>query len=220
MLYLSDQGRVNKFYNMSFSTKSYSKESRSSSHYSRSSSYHASTNNGCSSSYASHSFTDDRPLSTRLIERDCSCPSLAWQSDFDDPFFFDRLRWRFDNDLFNYNYGLGRPIPITYRRWNNYSTRSIPIQRISSTSNVRRYRKSDNDDYSSSFIKRHDESSMRRENRITSDDWPPKREPPTRKRSSLTIFVQQPFIDQCDLPYYRQTPRTPTYPNSSRFEYY
>ncbi|UJR07720.1 hypothetical protein I4U23_012005 [Adineta vaga] len=208
---------------MSFSTKNYSKESRSSSYYSRSSSYHASTNNGGSSSYVSYSSNDDRPLSTRLIERDSSCPSLAWHYDFDDPFFYDRLRWRFDNDLFNYNYGLGRPIPITYRRWNNYSTKSIPIQRISSASNLRRhhsYRKSDNDDLSSSFSKRHDESSMRRENRISSDEWPSKREPPTRKRSSMTIFIQQPFIDQAEVPYYRQTPRTPTYPNSSRFEYY
>jgi hypothetical protein len=136
---------------MSLSTRSYSKESRSSSHYSRSSSYHNQTLN------------DDRPLSTRLIERDTSCPSLAWNWDWNDPFFFDRFRWRFDNDFFKWNHGLGRSIPIYYRSWNNSSsTRIIPIQYTPSSPSNRRHRshKKPDDDLSSSFIKRQDENSM------------------------------------------------------------
>jgi hypothetical protein len=140
---------------MSLSTRNYSKESRSSSHYSRSSSYHASANNSYNSSYGYRSFGDDRPLSTRLIERDFSCPSLAWDWGFDDPFYYDRLRWRFENDYFK----LGRIIPICYRGWNNSSSRNIPVKYISS----RRHqicKKSDIDDLTSSFCKRQDENSM------------------------------------------------------------
>ena len=64
---------------MSLSARSYSKESRSASHYSRSSSYHS----GANSSSRYRTFIDDRPLSTRLIERDTSCPSLAWNWDWE-----------------------------------------------------------------------------------------------------------------------------------------
>jgi hypothetical protein len=148
---------------MSFSTKSYSRESRGSSYYSRSSSYHTSSNNNYSSSFGNRSFTDLRPLSTRLIERDSSCPSLAWNWNFDDPFFFDRYPWRFDSDFFKLNFGLGRYIPINYGGWNNSSSRSIPIQYSPSSTNRRHqsYRKSDNnDDLSSSFYKHPDENSM------------------------------------------------------------
>ena len=142
---------------MSLSTRSYSKEARSSSHYSRSSSYHSSANNSYNYSSGYRSFADDRPLSTRLIERDYSCPSLAWNWDLDDPFFFDRSRWRFDNDFFKLNYGLGRCIPINYRGWNSSSSRSIPIQCNTSPKTYRRqlYKKIDNNDF-----KRHDENSM------------------------------------------------------------
>ncbi|CAF2606324.1 unnamed protein product [Rotaria sp. Silwood2] len=208
---------------MSLSTRSYSKESRSSSHYSRSSSYHTNSNNSYNSSYRYRNFTDDRPLSTRLIERDLSCPSLAWDWDLDDPFFFDKIRWRFENDFLKFKSGLGRNIPISYHRWNNLSSRIIPIQYIPSSTNRRHqlYKKTDNNDYlTSSFSKRHDESSMIRENRIASDNWPPKPEPPTHKRTSMTIYVQQPYIDQSEVPYYRQTPSTPTYPQSARMDYY
>jgi hypothetical protein len=138
---------------MSLSTRSYSKESRSSSHYSRSASYH----------HHHQTSNDDRPLSTRLIERDFSCPSLAWNWDWNDPFFFDRFRWRFDNDFFKWNYGLGRSIPIYYRSWNNSSsTRVIPIQYTPSSPTNRRHRlqKKSEDDLSSSFIKHPDENSM------------------------------------------------------------
>jgi hypothetical protein len=146
---------------MSLSTRSYSKEARSSSHYSRSSSYHTGGNNSSSYYYRSSTF-DDRPLSTRLIERDYSYPSLIWNSDFYDPFYFDRIRWRFDNDFFKSDFGLGRPIPIYYRSWNNSSTRIIPIQYTPSTTNRRHqlYKKTDNDDLSSSFSKYPDESSI------------------------------------------------------------
>ncbi|CAF1072921.1 unnamed protein product [Rotaria sp. Silwood1] len=209
---------------MSLSTRNYSKESRSSSQYSRSSSYHTNSNNSYNSSYGYRYYTNDRPLSTRLIERDLSCPSLAldW-GDFDDPFFFDRIRWRFENDFLKLKSGLGRHIPISYQRWINSSSRIIPIQYIPSSTNRRHqlYKKSDNNNsLTSSFSKHHDENSMIRENRISSDNWPPKSEPPTRKRTSMTIYVQQPYIDQSEVPYYRQTPSTPTYPQSARMDYY
>ncbi|CAF0956363.1 unnamed protein product [Rotaria sordida] len=208
---------------MSLSTRSYSKESRSSSNYSRSSSYHTSGNNSYNSLYRYRNFIDDRPLSTRLIERDFSCPSLAWNWDFDDPFFFDRIRWRFENDFLKLKSGLGRNMPIIYQTWNNSSSRMIPIQYIPSSTNRHHqlYKKTDNNDYlTSNFSKHHDENSMQRENRISSDDWPSKLEPPTRKRTSMTIYVRQPYIDQVDVPYYRQTPLTPTYPQSARMDYY
>jgi len=145
---------------MSLSTRSYSKESRSSSHYSRSSSYHTGGNN--SSSYYYRSSTSDRPLSTRLIERDYSYPSLLWNSDFYDPFYFDRIRWRFDNDFFKPSFSFTHPIPIYYRSWNNSSGRIIPIQYTPSSTNRRHqlYKKTDNDDLSSSFSKHPDENSI------------------------------------------------------------
>jgi hypothetical protein len=145
---------------MSFSTRSYSKESRSSSHYSRSASYHS----GYNSSYHHQKLSDDRPLSTRLIERDSSWPTLTWNLDINDPFYFDRLRWRFDNNFLNWNYGLGRSIPIYHRSWNNSSsTRVIPIQYSPSSPRInRRHRsnKSSDDELSSSSIKHHDENSI------------------------------------------------------------
>jgi hypothetical protein len=143
---------------MSLSTRSYSKECRSSSNYSRSASYHTSANNSYNSSYYSRNLTDDRPLSTRLIERDYSWPSLSWNRDFNDPFFFDRIRWRFDNDFFKWNHGLERHIPIYYRSWNNSSSRIIPIQYTPSSKNRRHhsYKKPDNND----DLIRHDENSM------------------------------------------------------------
>ncbi|CAF1952858.1 unnamed protein product [Rotaria magnacalcarata] len=208
---------------MSLSTRSYSKESRSSSHYSRSSSYHTSGSNNCNFSYRSGVFNNDRPLSVRLIERDFSCPSLACNWDFDDPFFFDRIRWRFDNNILKLNFGLGRNIPISYSSWTSGPTRIIPIQYISSSKNHRHhlYKKLDNnDDFGLSFSKRHDENSMIRENRLSSDEWPSKAEPLTRKRTSMTIYVQQPYIDLSEVPYYRQTQPTPNYPQSARTDYY
>lgn len=53
----------------------------------------------------------------------------------------------------------------------------------------------------------------------------------------MTVFLQRPcksidilmifflifsrlVIDQCEVPYYRQTPVTPTYPQSARIDYY
>lgn len=144
---------------MSLSTRNYSKESRSSSYYSRSASYHASsnTNNSFNSTCRSRTFIDDRPLSTRLIERDCSWPSLVWN--WDDPFYFDRLRWRFDNDFLNCNFGLGRRLPIYYRSWNNSTGRVIPIQYTPSRTR-RAYLYKKIEDPNSSFVKPHDESSM------------------------------------------------------------
>lgn len=143
---------------MSLSTRNYSKESRSSSYYSRSSSYHASanTNNSYNSSFVSRAFGDDRPLSTRLIERDSSWPSLSWNWLSGDPFYFDRLRWQFDSDFFKL-----RPLPIYYRSWNNSTGRIIPIQYNPSAKNRRSYLyRKVNDDSDSSFSKRHDENSM------------------------------------------------------------
>ena len=148
---------------MSLSTRGYSKESCSSSYYSRSSSYHRNGNNSYSSSYRHHTINDDRPLSTRLIERDFSYPSLVWDWYFDDPFFFDRMHWRFDNDFFKYKFGLGRNIPIRYRGWNELSSRTIPIKYISSPKKRRDrlYNEADNNNNStSSLSKRYDESSM------------------------------------------------------------
>lgn len=148
---------------MSLSTRSYSKESR----YSRSSSYHASANQSSSSSYRHRTLGDVRPLSTRLIERDSSCPSLAWNWNWDDPFLFDRFpRWRFDDDFWKWNFGLGRPIPIYHRSWNSSSTsRVVPIQYSPSSVSINRrkisYKKSQNsNDSSSSFVNRPDENSM------------------------------------------------------------
>ena len=141
---------------MSLSTRNYSKESRSSSYYSRSSSYHASANNSYNSSYGYRSCIEDKPLSTRLIERDYSWPSLAWDWRFDDPFYFDRLRWRFENDFFK----LGRVIPIC-RNWSTSSIKTIPVQYSSSSNKIHRpvsYKRSDSDDLSSRH--RHDESSI------------------------------------------------------------
>lgn len=135
---------------MSVATRSYSKES---SHYSRSSSYHSRSNH--------RQLSDDRPLSSRLIERD-----------WDDPFFFDRIRSRLDHDFFKWNYGLTRPIPIYYRSWNNSSSsKIIPIQYSPSSSSVNRrqatWRKSNNnEDFSASFVNRQDENSMSKKNRI------------------------------------------------------
>ena len=156
---------------MSFSSRSYSKEARSSSsYYARSSSYHASSSNtGYLNSSSGYALTDiDRPLSTRLIERDYSLPSLAW--DFDDPFFFDRYRWRFGDDLFRLNYGLRRAIPITYRTYSKSSSSiQIPVQYQPSISfNRRRHvsRRSDNDS-SSSLLNRQDESSMSNRSRCS-----------------------------------------------------
>jgi len=153
---------------MSLSTRNYSKESRSSSYYSRSASYHrsASTNNNYNSSYRYQAFNDDRPLSTRLIERDYSCPSLAWDWKFDDPFYFDRfrwrlddpfyfdrLRWRFENDFFK----LGRVIPINHE-WHTTSIKTIPVQYSSSSNRPHRqsYKRSNSDNQ----LPRHDESLM------------------------------------------------------------
>jgi hypothetical protein len=145
---------------MPLSTRSYSKESRSSAYYSRSSSYHSNANNSYNSSYGFRGLTDfDRPLSTRLIERDFSSPSLAWN--WDSPFFFDRLRWRFDDDFFKLHYGLGRCIPINYRGYiTSSSSKCIPIQYRPSSTKCRHQLYKKNDDLSSSFAKRFDENSM------------------------------------------------------------
>jgi hypothetical protein len=148
---------------MSLSTRNYSKESRSSSHYSRSSSYQTSANNSFNSSYRYRNLIDDRPLSSRLIERDSSFPSLTWH--LDDPFFFDRYPWRFGDDFWKLNFGLGRYLPIYYRSWNSSSSRIIPIQYTPSSSSINRRprlnKKSDsNNDSTSSFFQRQDENSM------------------------------------------------------------
>lgn len=179
---------------MSASTRSYSKES---SHYSRSSSYHASSNShNRSSSSNFRQLTDDRPLSSRLIERDFSYPSLSWH--WNDPFYFDRIRSRWENDLFKWNYILTRPSPIYYRSWNNSSSsRIIPIEFSLSSSSINRRQalgkqSNNNDELSSNFVNRPDENLMStnekqeiclvfisflfflgRENRLTANDWPP-----------------------------------------------
>jgi len=128
------------------SREGYSKESRS--YYSRSSSYEKKNSN--SSRYR------HRPLSSLLIERDFSSPSLALDP-FDDPFFFERrrprffddfdrrLRWRFNDNFFddeffrNNSLDFGRNIPINYRTYNNSSsiTRNIPVQYSTASTNQR-----------------------------------------------------------------------------------
>lgn len=150
---------------MSLSTRSYSKESRSASYYSRSSSYHASGSNSYNSSYNYGTFNDARPLSTRLIERDFSYPSLSWDWDFNDPFFFDRIRWRFDDEFFKWKFGLGRNIPITYSKCNSGILRILPIQYIPSLKNRRHQlckRSNTLDDLALTYSKHHDENSMRK----------------------------------------------------------
>ena len=139
---------IDNLIDMSFSTRSYSKESRS---YSRSASYHNSYN----SSYNHQTLNDDRPLSTRLIERDSSWPSLGWNWDLNDPF-----RWRLDSDFFKWHYGLGRSIPIYHRSWNNSSsTRVIPIQYSPSSPSLNRRQRSNKTSDDESSIRR-DESSI------------------------------------------------------------
>lgn len=141
---------------MSLSTRSYSKESRSSSYYSRSASYHSSTataNNNNNSSLLSRSYTltDNRPLSTRLIERE---PIWTWNWDFDDPFWFDRVRWR-----------LNWPLPVCYRTWDSSTSttsRIIPVQYTPSTNRRAISYKKTNTNESTSNIIKHDESSMRK----------------------------------------------------------
>lgn len=143
------------------SRRSYSKESRS--YYSRSSSYE---NRSSNSSYR------HRPLSSLLIERDYSSPSLAIDR-FDDFDYFQRrssrlmddfdrrIRRRFhdgDDDHFfndddeeflrNRSLDFRRNIPINSRTYQNSSTitRNIPIQYTTATTNQREkvYRKLDN----------------------------------------------------------------------------
>lgn len=105
---------------MALTTRSYSREARASSYYSRSASYQTRRYNHF-----------ERPLSERLIERDSSWSSLNWDPDWDDPFFFDRMRWRLDDDFFKLHYGLGRTIPITYRGCErSASSRSLPVRYI------------------------------------------------------------------------------------------
>ena len=140
---------------MSLSSRNYSKES--SSYYSRSASYHSSSNNNSNVLARSRTLTDYRPLSTRLIERDISPPALTWDWDFDDPFQFDRLRWRFGNDFWKFRWGFGRAIPITHRSW-NISARVIPIQYSPSL------KRSNTNESSTNYIQHHDESSMSTEN--------------------------------------------------------
>ena len=139
------------------SRRSYSKESRS--YYSRSSSCE-------NNSRAQSSSFRRRPLSSLLIERDFSSPSLAIDR-FDDPFFFDRpsrkffddfdrpLRRRFNDDLFDDEFFLssdigGRNIPINNREYSSSTTvtRNIPVQYSSSSSNQREkvYKKIENHD--------------------------------------------------------------------------
>jgi hypothetical protein len=134
--------------------RGYSKESRS--YYSRSSSYENKSSNSNSSSSYRH-----RPLSSLLIERDFSSPSLAFDH-FDDPFFFERrsrffddfdrrLRWRlndnfFDDEFFgNNSLDFGRNIPINYRTYNSSSiTKNIPVQYSTASSNRRENVNNDN----------------------------------------------------------------------------
>jgi hypothetical protein len=151
------------------SDRNYSKESRS--YYSRSSSYE-NRNSNSGSSYRR------RPLSSLLIERDFSSPSLALDR-FDDPFFFeqrrrrflddfDRLRGRFDDDFFddefirNRSLDFGRDIPINYRGSNTSSsiTRNIPIQ-YSTNQGEKVYRKLDyNDNWASNSFNNDSYNSM------------------------------------------------------------
>jgi hypothetical protein len=140
------------------SRRSYSKESRS--YYSRSSS--CENNNRSNLSSFRH-----RPLSSLLIDRDFSSPSLALDR-FDDPFFFDRpprrffddfdrrLRSRFHEDIFDDRFfendsgDFGRNIPINSREYSSSTsiTRNIPVQYTSSSSNQREkvYKKIENHD--------------------------------------------------------------------------
>ncbi|CAF2503191.1 unnamed protein product [Rotaria sp. Silwood2] len=254
------------------SRRSLSKESRS--HYARSSSY----NNDRSSSSYRH-----RPLSSRLIERDFSAPSLAFDR-IDDPYFFERrsrklrddfgrrirrrfdddfdrrirwdfdddfdrrlrwnfdddfgrpLRWRFNDDLFddsffkssigNNSLGFERNIPINYRQNNSSvsTVRNIPIQYISSPSTVRRenvYKKIDtNNDWTSNSFQRNNDNFDKRENRISTDNWSSNQESPTRKRTTMTVFVRPPRIQYSDPSYHQRTTSTPNYPSSNRTNYY
>lgn len=137
------------------SRRNYSKESRS--YYSRSSSYE--NRNSNSSSYR------HRPLSSLLIERDFSSPSLALDH-FDDPYFFDRrsrrflddfdrrIRSRFNDDDFfddeeffrNNSLDFRRKIPTNSQTYQNSSssiTRNIPVQ-YSTNQREKVYKKLDN----------------------------------------------------------------------------
>ena len=140
---------------MSLSARSYSKESRSSSFYSRSASYQTSNNQQQLCSSSSRLFTDiDRPLSQRLIERD-----LSW-TDWDEPFVFPRLRYRWDEPFWRYYFGLGRTVPVIYRTYErSASARTIPVQYQAKLTHRPRRANLSKDSSSSSFI-RQDESSM------------------------------------------------------------
>jgi hypothetical protein len=154
----------------SSSRRNYSNESRS--YYSRSSSF---GNNRSSSSSRNRRLGDyDRPLSSLLTERDFSSP-ISSLNHFDDPFFFDRssrkflkdfdrpFRERFNDSLFddeffnddfrNNSFDIGRNIPINHRGYQNSTSRDIPVQYGSSTSNNQRekvFKKlSDSEDWSS-----------------------------------------------------------------------
>ncbi|CAF0873734.1 unnamed protein product [Rotaria sp. Silwood1] len=145
----------------------------------------------------------DRPFRWRFND-DFDLP-LRWRfnDDFDRP-----LDWRFNDDLFDDSFfkskigstslGFGRNIPITYRPTNSLITtgRNIPVQYIATPSINRRenvYTTFDtNNDWASNSFQRNNDNFNRRENRTFTDDWPPKRESPTRKRTSLTIYVRPP----------------------------
>jgi hypothetical protein len=143
---------------MSLSARSYSKESRSSSFYSRSSSYHASSSSNVNQLSSSLLTDIERPLSQRLIERD-----LSW-SDWEDPFYFPRLRYRWDDPFWRYYFGLGRSIPVTYRTYERSSSaRTIPVQYQAKLTHRPRRPTNRNDE--SSFIKL-DESSISKFNRF------------------------------------------------------
>jgi len=245
--------------------RSCSKESRS--HYSRSSSF---SNDHSSSSY------HHRPLSSRLIQRDCSLPPLGFDCN-DDQYSFERrskqfrddfqrrskkfrddferrLRCRFDDDDFdrrlrchfnddldhrlrwgfhdsvfddpfyksnigNSSLGFGRNIPINYRtNDNSISTgRRIPIQYRPSPMTNRREKvckqiNINTDGTSNSF--------QRRENRFSTSDWTPRRESPTRKLATMTLFVRPPRIQYSDASYQQRTMSTPNYPSSNITNYY
>ncbi|CAM4783635.1 unnamed protein product [Rotaria magnacalcarata] len=218
------------------STRNYSKESRS--YYSRSSSF---SNDHSNSSYRR------RPLSSLLIERDFSSPSLALDH-FDDPHFFERrsrrflddfdrpLCWRFNDDWFdeplfksnitNNSIHVERCIPINYRKNNSSTstTRNIPVQYLPSSANrhEKLYKKIDNNVgfTSNTFQRNNNDCFERRENRITTDDWPPKQDTPTRKRTSMTIFVRPPRIQYSDASNHQRTMSTPNYRSSNQTNYY
>jgi hypothetical protein len=136
------------------------------------------------SQYARSASFDDRrqiqqrSLSTSVVEREISYPTLVWDP-LDDPFLFPlplprlsydnfvrRLRWRLYDDIIEREVFKPAPIEVerklsvTFRDYDDSSstTRNVPIQRSPSTVTVYREKIDKNNDWSSNKIERQEET--------------------------------------------------------------